>query len=684
MSPSLHFMGIGGVGMAGVAFLCRSLGHSVSGCDCAESPRTKWLRSLGIRVEIGHSPAHLSPSHTLVVTPAVPPSHPERAAASSVISRGAALAEIFNSLSGVAVCGTHGKTTTSTFAARLLSALSFPVAWCIGGETGSTPVAGVANSADLQNPSTTLVAEADESDGTLALYRPRHTILNAVDFDHLEHFSSEAEYFECYRSVLRQTSSAIFVCAEHPQALALAQSANSPARIVTFGFSPQCTVSAAEWPEIIPLVHGRHNVLNALAAVALALHLGFSRPQILAALPSALSALPNRRFELLASPSGMRVFTDYAHHPAELACAVAMARDLSPRRLRVIFQPHRYSRTKALLRDFPPAFALAHEVILTPVYPAFEPPIPGGDIADLYAAFRAAPSPNQSLILARSPLEAWRHVLFTAHPDDITLIAGAGDVISLAPVVKATASLPPPAPLTPLAPHTFFKCGGSTRGDGAPLVLGMGSNRWFSDCTTDLSPVSPPLPPGASLLPSHPELSFMAGIPGTIGGWVKMNAGAFGDSIGNYVHHVVADGKTIPASECGFAYRSSSIPGCITEVALNPSPANCSAPPPSHYIAKRKNFPPRTCGSVFKNPAPEDFPSPPPSPLPTAGQLLDRAGAKSLRVGGASVWSAHANVIVASENCTGSDILALARLMSRAVLFHSGVTLHPEISGLET
>jgi UDP-N-acetylmuramate dehydrogenase len=213
------------------------------------------------------------------------------------------------------------------------------------------------------------------------------------------------------------------------------------------------------------------------------------------------------------------------------------------------------------------------------------------------------------------------------------------------------------------------------------VIVGMGSNTWFSDCTTDIEIVRAPTGtsaalPGASLLATHPELAFMAGIPGTVGGWAKMNAGAFGDSFGNYVDYVIADGKKIWHDECGFGYRTSAIRGLITEVHLKAvkdlkDPKDLKTA--KDYLARRKKFPPRTCGSVFKNPSP-DMP---------AGKLLDEAGAKNMRVGGAYVWAEHANVIVADESCTSSDILALARLMARAVFFRSGIRLEPEIRGLE-
>ena len=708
----VHFLGIGGVGMAGVAFLLKARGRAVSGCDLYSTPRTRWLEENGIPVAIGHSPSHLQvatsktlPEMTvdeLIVTPAVPSDNPElaaaRAAGITVRSRGEVLASLVNAADGIAVCGTHGKTTTATFTTRLLQNLGAHPSWCIGGETGAVPVAGM-GTVPAQTETVPailgtgpLVVEADESDGTLALYRPRTLVLNAVDFDHLEHFSSKEDYFDCYRAVIRQTSDTIIVCADHPQALELVYGACPQRRacpqrhgglspkIVTFGFAPEAQVNAADWPDIPVL--GRHNVANALAAIAVALSRGFTREQIAAALPDAVSALPDRRFEQITCSDDVRVFTDYAHHPAELNCAIDMACALHPTRLRVLFQPHRYSRTKALCDEFPPAFTAADEVVLAPVYPAFEEPLLGGDIADLYAAFRGQ---TPQVILARSLDEGWHHLFLTARPGDILMLLGAGDIINLVPRVKremAEWKFTDRA-WTPLAPHSFFRTGGQTCGGGEQVIVGMGSNTWFSDCATDIDIVQVPSDrlaarPGASLLANHPELAFMAGIPGTVGGWTKMNAGAFGDSFGNHIESVEVvqgDGsvRTIPAADCGFAYRRSAIPGLITSVTLKPAPADGVSARPADFLARRKSFPPRTCGSVFKNP-----------PDASAGKLLEEAGCKSLHVGGAYVWQEHANVIVAEDGCSSSDILALARLMAARVRDRFGVVLEPEIRGLVT
>ena len=682
----IHFMGIGGVGMAGLAFLLKKAGHDVTGCDKYATARTRWLEANGIPVAVGHSPEHLTDVDELIVTPAVSPSAPELAAAFNLASaqtprtfevryRGAVLAELVNAAQGIAVCGTHGKTTTSTFAAKLLRALGDAPSWCIGGETGAMPVAGSAGD--------TLVVEADESDGTLALYHPRVLVLNAVDFDHLEHFASPEAYFDCYRTAIRNTRDTVIVCADHPKALSLAREAISPGvRLVTFGSTSAADVNAADWSGLASLVLGHHNVLNALAAIAVARARGHSEKAILAALPAALDELPDRRFQKIAEQGGITILTDYAHHPAELKCAVEMARQLNPKRLRVLFQPHRYSRTRALLSEFPPAFAQADEVVLIPVYAAFEKPLPGGDIADLFKAFRdhyrlerTSSLGGMALKLARSAEEAWRHAFLSAEPGDLVLLAGAGDIINLLPRVLSDmtdARLSARGmDVVPLAPLSFFRTGGVTLGGGARVIVGMGSNTWFSDCTTDAEIVRPDLPVGASLLSEHPELAFMAGIPGTVGGWVKMNAGAFGHSISEVIRRVKVDGEWIDRDACGFGYRHSNIRGIIEDVEFLGG-SSAEAGTSADFLARRRNFPPRTCGSVFKNPTAET----------PAGRLLEEAGAKRLRVGGASVWSEHANVIVAEEGCTSSDILALARLMAAAVREKFHVNLQPEIRGL--
>ena len=638
----IHLIGIGGVGMAGLAVLLKARGHEVSGCDLKATPRTRWLESQGIPVFVGHSPDHLKDADEVIVTPAVARDNPERQACVNPRFRGEVLAELVNSTDGIAVCGSHGKTTTATWIAKLLQALGESVSWCIGGETGAFPVAHAAASGPL-------VVEADESDGTLALYRAKTLVVNKCEYDHPDHFKTEADYFACYETAKRNAEAVI-------------ESESLDCSMVrTF----ECSNGLPE-----------HNLKNMRAAVEVALRRGHAMTDIAKALPQIVAKLPDRRFERVWPQSNnqtveqsnhLLVYTDYAHHPTEMACAVGMARQICRGTLRVLFQPHRYSRTKALLRDFPAAFEGADEVVLCPTYAAFEHPVEGGDIADLYRACRERFNAETrrrgevSLFLSRSCDEAWEHAFNSMREGDLTLLLGAGDIINLVPQIHRD-----------LDSASLRLCAGNPTPRLRKIWIGQGSNTWKSDLNLSVEYVKTSGPagaPGASL-----GIPWMAGIPGTVGGWIKMNAGAFGHSISEVLAEVKVDGRWLPASACGFSYRHSDITGEIQDFKLN---SNYSAvrlptsPSAEAYLAKRKKFPAGTYGSFFKNPE-GDF----------AGRLLEAAGAKELRVGGASVWSEHANVIVRGEGATASDVIALARLMRNRVFFRFGVRLEPEVQGI--
>ena len=602
--------------MAGLAALLKAQGHDVSGCDLKATARTRWLETLGIPVSVGHDPAHLRGVDMVVVTPAVSADEPERLSAEGARFRGEVLAEIVsNHHDSIAVCGSHGKTTTATWTAKLLRALGEDPAWAIGGETGEFPVAGAG-----RGP---LVVEADESDGTLALYRAGLLVVTNCEYDHPDHFATREDYFACYESARRNARDVVEV-----QRL-----------------PPLESIAAA----LAPLAP--HNRMNARAAAEVAIRRGHSAAAVAAALPSVVAQLPDRRFQFLPWPSTSNLSTfhlstsqpllvaDYAHHPTEMACAVGMAREICRGTLRVLFQPHRYSRTKALLADFPAAFKLADEVVLCPTYPAFEEPVEGGDVADLYAECRKSLS---DVRLARSCEEAWTHAVRSSKPGDVTLVLGAGDIVSRLRVLPQRR-----------------------------IWIGAGSNTWRSDLDLGVEYVRTEGPagrPGAEL-----GIPWMAGIPGTVGGWVKMNAGAFGHSISEVVSRVKVDGEWVEAEACGFGYRASSLRGEIQDVEWDADRLSAARREgaAADYLARRRKFPPGTFGSVFKNP-PGDF----------AGRLLEAVGAKGMRVGGAYVWDGHANVIVRGEGATPSDVLALARLMRNRVLFRLGVGLEPEVCGL--
>ena len=756
---SVHLLGICGIGMAGVAHLLARRGWRVSGCDAHPNALADWLRDAGIEVAEGHSPQHLSPPpDRVIVTPAVSADDPEAAAARAqgipVFRRGEVLASLLSHCRGVAVCGSHGKTTTSCFTAHLLQELGLAPDWCIGGFTRrlGAVAEGVAHGV-LAVP--LLVAEADESDGTLALYHPEVTVLTNIDWDHAEHFRDEAELFECFRAVVRQTRKGVAVCHDHPRARQAAEAASVP--VLTFGFGEGADVRAAaegdafdvwyqgrSWGLVTLGVSGRHNILNALGAACAALLLGQPPERVFAALAPSCAELPGRRFEAVCEAGGIRFVADYAHHPQELKAAVGMALARRPQRLVVVFQPHRYTRTLALGAQFPEAFDGADEVILLPVYAASEKPLPGGMISDLYVHFREHGMSNAQVVsLARSLEEVWGYLSRTLREGDFVLIAGAGDVIGLADIVRtAVAGGWPQAQkreafgtalgqvqgvsVTPngaLAPWSFYGAGGTARwrveaadeaamtavlklcnAHGVPWrMFGAGANTWVSDLGEDGCAIrwaegacrELEIAPdgraavgcgwrGPALLEALTQeglsgLEFLEGVPGSVGGWLAMNAGAHGGEIAKrvaWVRCLEADGtaRVLAPGELGFAYRHcEGLKGRVAvSCGLTLERSDTATVKARRLAVREKRLPLaglRTAGSVFRNP-----------PGDAAGRLLDAAGCKALRVGGATVTGFHANIIAVDPTARASDVLALVQQMRERVERMSGITLEAEIT----
>ena len=803
-----HFVGAGGVGMAGVALLLRRLGWEVSGCGGSRAPLLGWLAARGIPAAVGHDPAHLEPRPDLVVrTPAVHDDNPELAAARAagvpVVARGDALAALSARYETYAVCGSHGKTTTSTFLATILRAeRPGDTLWCIGGASAALggDVAGGPDGGRL------LVAEADESDGTLARYSPAVTVLTNLDLDHVDRFPSVAAFERVFLDCIARTRGALVFGIDHPRAAAVAAASRHPRR-VSFGFSPAAkwrivscepdgggtrsvlrTPDGAELTLRLP-VPGRHNALNAAAAIAAAAEAGVAPERAVAALERSAS-LPARRFERIGAPEGFAVVSDYSHHPSEIRALVATARGVPHKRIVAVFQPHRYTRTKTFLEDFPPAFRGVDDLVLCPVYAASESPIPGGTSADLYAAFRAAaaaaarngsqvpkferskvpPTPEPSNlrtfepsnaakrpepppipvpVFAESLDDAFAYLASTIREGDLVLVVGAGDVESLAPRLAAAkpAAEPPPVLLLSAygtrAPAPGFRIAASLDALRAALaeaheagtalrVLGAGTNTLVAatgvhgpvarlrgpdfdfirdlpttEHTEDTEGRSAGVPPadiqhsafsihhsylevgaattGTRLL-AHCRAHGLSGlealvdIPGTVGGWLAMNAGTRFGSFCDRVESVRALGpdggeRTLGPDDLRASYRA--CPGLAGFVAvsvtlrLSPLPQEEIAARMKELSEKRLSFAGlRTCGSVFKNP---------PAPAPTAGQLSDRAFCKGLRVGGAHVAARHGNVISADGTATPSDVQALLHLVADRVFASSGVLLEPEL-----
>ena len=340
----LHFIAIGGAGMSGLALVCHALGAAVSGSDRAESSYVERLRAAGIEPLIGHDAGVVPPDAEVVVSTAIPDDNPELAAARDmgqrVIHRGELLAELCSPKRLIAVAGTHGKTTTTAMVVWALRALGADPAFFIGGELPGAGPGGESTNAGW-GEGEWAVAEADESDASFLKLKPEVAVVTNIELDHHSRWSSLTELTAAFEAFCE------------------------PARTVV-----RETGGEADFELEIP---GRHNELNALAALAAVEAAGFDR----AAAAKSLGEFPGvaRRFESKGSRNGARIYDDYAHHPTEVAATLEAARSLTAGRLYAAFQPHLYSRTKALAPEFGGALAAADEIAVLDVYPAREQPV---------------------------------------------------------------------------------------------------------------------------------------------------------------------------------------------------------------------------------------------------------------------------------------------------------------------
>ncbi|MCL6437386.1 MAG: UDP-N-acetylmuramate--L-alanine ligase [Rubrobacteraceae bacterium] len=384
----IHMVGIGGAGMSGIAQILHARGHEVTGSDLKESSYTKRLREAGVPVVIGHDASNVGEAEVVVVSTAIPKTNPEvleaRRRDIPVIPRAQALAKILEGKRGIAVAGTHGKTTTTSMIAHALRVLGENPTALVGGELNDIGSNALDGAGEL------VVAEADESDRSLLYLRPEAAVVTNVEFDHPDFYHSLDDVLETFSRFVGglPEDGLLVTCAEDERCLKLASRA--PCEVVTYGISggelrarilgPNRYVLLEDGKELGEVelgVFGRHNVLNSLAATAVARWLGHDAYE--AARTLATFSGVRRRFQLKGVRSNIRVVDDYAHHPTELAATLEVARaTLEPGgRVIAVFQPHRYSRTRRLYREFGGAFSAADAVLVTEVYGAGEMPLPG-------------------------------------------------------------------------------------------------------------------------------------------------------------------------------------------------------------------------------------------------------------------------------------------------------------------
>lgn len=403
----VHLIGAGGIGMAGVAFLLKERGFEVTGCDLQENRQTQWLRKNGIGFSIDHHETHIDASvDWLVRSTAVPDTHPEVQKAKDlgipVSRRGEVLPALMRDRICIAVSGTHGKTTTTAMIAQVLGC-----GYCVGGEIAG--IEGVARDGEV------MVVEADESDGTVAGYRPDFAIITNIEYDHMEHHASESAFIACFEQLIRQTTDTVYFCGDDPIARRVC------------GSNPKCVAFHYPEPRIEIPLPGNHNQWNAAAALAIARHWK-SDAEVLKALREIKSI--RRRFETVYEGGEIQIVSDYAHHPTEVAALIQTAQELKPRRLLGVFQPHRYTRTLALGPDFPPSFQGLEKLWLVPVYAASEQPVVGGTTRDLMDRFSV--DWEERLHYAETLDAAWRDIRSELRAGDLLLIIGAGNIDQIA------------------------------------------------------------------------------------------------------------------------------------------------------------------------------------------------------------------------------------------------------------
>ena len=443
----IHFVGIGGIGMSGIAEVLMNLGYTVQGSDASDNANVKRLRDKGAKVFIGHAAANIEGADVLVVSSAIKRDNPELTAARDkrlpVVRRAEMLAELMRLKSCVAVAGTHGKTTTTSLVACLLDAGNLDPTVINGGIINAYGTNARLGAGDW------MVVEADESDGTFLKLPADIAIVTNVDAEHLDHFKTFAAVQEAFFAFIENVPFYGFavMCTDHPIVQRLVGRIEDR-RIITYGENPQADVRLAGLDHVdgrsrfsvlfrnhagetihtiadltLPMP-GRHNALNATSAIAVARELGISDEAIRKAL--AQFGGVRRRFTRVGDWNGAIIIDDYGHHPVEIAAVLKAARESTRGQVIAVVQPHRYTRLHSLFEPFSTCFNDADTVIVAEVYPAGEPPIEGADRDHLVAALRARghrqviPLPNQR--------ELAGIVKGLARPGDYVVCLGAGSI----------------------------------------------------------------------------------------------------------------------------------------------------------------------------------------------------------------------------------------------------------------
>jgi UDP-N-acetylmuramate--L-alanine ligase/UDP-N-acetylenolpyruvoylglucosamine reductase len=752
---SVHFVGIGGMGMGPLAIYLAQLGFSVSGEDDA---MTEGMRRQLEKENVQLTAAGALPEkcELVVCSSAISAVHPAQVAAQkrgvATVRRGELLAEVTRHKKLVAVCGSHGKTTTSAMIITALRRGNFPAGYVLGGLFADESVAPARVGSNEW-----VVAEIDESDGTIERFSPEITVAVNLDWDHPDHYRQLADLEETFVALFKRTRRAVLVsdaCALSARAISKLSGSGA---VFTFGRNGDYkTAIASEDEGVMTLVaggrfpisqavvraQGEFNGSNATAALAASHLMGVALAEdLLAQYPGV-----RRRQAVLHATADLTVVEDYAHHPAEIRALLGSLRQRAKSRLLVVFQPHRFSRTAQFKTEFAASLAQADRLYLLDVYSAGESMVSGGTTADLYSELRRiAPALPVAYYPGRGSfmLDGLKTDIKSG---DLVAFVGAGDIdqhardwlelvsrqlqemkrwdaradllrnrVSQATKIRREESL---------AEKTTMRVGGSARIYAEPattedlsallkeakaraieiFILGRGSNLIIPDEGVEGLVISLSHPAwqtfepmgngrvwvGAGLrlknlcgLATKAGMSgfeFLEGIPGSVGGALRMNAGAMGGWIFDVVEEVQlmtrdGDVRIVKKADLHVGYRHcNELEGAIALGALliqaSPALSDAIAKQIETYREKRQKTQPRepSAGCVFKNPDGD-----------SAGRLIDQAGLKGEKVGGAEVSAVHANFIVNRGNATSSDIIELVRRIRARVEQAKGVKLEPEV-----
>ncbi|MFC1850029.1 UDP-N-acetylmuramate--L-alanine ligase [candidate division CSSED10-310 bacterium] len=441
---NIHMVGIGGVGMCGIAELLFNLNYLISGSDLVKSSITERLAALGMKINFGHKPEYVVGTDLVVYSSAVKPDNPEIIAARDqnipVIPRAEMLAELMRLKYSIAVSGAHGKTTTTSMIAMVLTKGGLDPTIVLGGRLNTLGAGAKLGQGDF------LVAEADESDGSFLKLSPTIAVVTNIDREHLDYFQNLTQIKNNFLQFVQKVPfyGAVILCLDDEHVRWLLPRLEK--RIITYGLSSQALIKAArlEFTEtktsfdlIVPgedtdrvtmNVPGQHNVLNALAAVAVARELEIPYADICTALTSFQP--PDRRFEIKATVNDILIIDDYGHHPQEISVTLKAAKQGWNRRIVAVFQPHRYTRTRDLLSEFFTAFYESDVLVVTRIYPAGETPIEGVDAVAIAEGIRQ--HGHQQVLYIEDFSDIVTFLKQEVKPGDLLITLGAGNIVKVA------------------------------------------------------------------------------------------------------------------------------------------------------------------------------------------------------------------------------------------------------------